>query len=120
MKVSRKEGDSKRVEEFMKLIKSHKVVEHIILRPSPKYTSKVGCPEDRCTPPFTKWTAVQCYRQLVMESFKQINASWITHIALCNHEKWGWMAGEDQDENLQETYLEVYSANRCHEKFPNM
>ena len=40
MKVSRKEGDSERVEEFMKLMKSHKVVEHIMLRFSPEYTTR--------------------------------------------------------------------------------
>ena len=33
MKVSRREGDSERVVEFMKQLKSHQVVESIILRP---------------------------------------------------------------------------------------
>ena len=79
-------------------------------RPKPNWKPK----------PFSKLQAVACYRQLVMENFKKINASWITHNALCDPEKWGWKAGEEQVKNLQETHLEVYSANKCSEKFPNM
>ena len=70
--------------------------------------------------PFSNLHAVACYRQLVMETFEKIKASWITHNALCDPEKWGWKAGEEQVKNLQETHLEVYSANKCPEIFPEM
>ena len=70
--------------------------------------------------PFSNWKAVRCYIQLVMETFEKINASWISHNALCDPEKWGWKVGEEQVKNLQETHLNVYSAKKCSEKFPDM
>ena len=53
-----------------------------------------------------------------MANFEQINASWIFYNALCDPDRWGWKASEQQVENLQETYLEVYSASKCPDKFP--
>ena len=41
VKVSRNEGDSERVVEFMKQMKAHQVVENIKIRPETKYYSSV-------------------------------------------------------------------------------
>ena len=55
-----------------------------------------------------------------MHNFEKINASWIAYNALCDPDELGDLAGEEEVKNLQETHLEVYSANKCSEKFPNM
>ena len=70
--------------------------------------------------PFTMREAVGCYRRLVMSSFERINASWITYNANCNPEDFGWTVSDEHVKNLQETYMEVYSATKCTEKFPKM
>ena len=63
---------------------------------------------------------IACYKELVLASFEQINASWITYNTLCNPHQFGWYPAREQVENLQETHLEVYSGSKCTERFPEM
>ena len=83
-----------------------------------------NCKGDRCLMPVNEsdyeWNPIECYRQLVLTSFEQINASWITYNAHCNPLQFGYKSSNQYVENLLETYMEVYSGTKREEKFPKM
>ena len=63
--------------------------------------------------------AVNCYKQISMESFKDVNASWISYNTLCDNEKWD--ISRSQVHNLQEAHhLEVSSYSKCIEKYKDL
>ena len=69
--------------------------------------------------PITFDDAVNCYKQISMESFKDVNASWISYNTLCDHEKWD--ISRRQVNTLQEAHhLEVSSFSKCIEKYKDL
>ena len=60
------------------------------------------------------WYSISCYRQLSMEAFQKINASWITYNTLCVSQKWGDKVSYSEGaDNLQEAYMKVSSYKLC-------
>ena len=78
--------------------------------------------QESCEPDYCKhyndslnpWYSISCYRQLSMEAFQKINASWITYNTLCVSQKWGIKVDYSEgDDNLQEAYMKVSSSKLC-------